>query len=30
MDDNQNGRAPSYGQKAVGLSFNPSGDPMVQ
>ena len=30
MDDAQNTRAPTFGEKAVGLTFNPSGDPMVQ
>ena len=30
MDEQTNGRAPSFGEKAVGLTFNPSGDPLVQ
>jgi len=27
--DNPNGRPMTFGEKAVGLSFNPSGDPLV-
>lgn len=29
MDDAQNGREPTFGEKAVGLTFNPSGDDAV-
>lgn len=28
--DEGNGRPMTYGEKAVGLTFNPSGDPQVQ
>lgn len=28
--DNQTGREMTYGEKAVGLTLNPSGDPKVQ
>lgn len=27
--ENENGRPMTFGEKAVGLSFNPSGDPLV-
>ena len=30
MEDNENGRPMTFGEKAVGLSFNPSGDMDVQ
>lgn len=29
MEDSQNGREMTYGEKAVGLTFNPSGDEKV-
>lgn len=30
MDEEQNVQEPTYGEKAVGLTFNPSGDGNVQ
>lgn len=30
MNDTTNARALSYGERAVGLTFNTSGDPLVQ
>lgn len=30
MEENQDVRPPSFGEKLVGLTFNPSGDPKVQ
>ncbi len=30
MPEETSGREPSYGEKAVGLTFNPSNDPQVQ